>query len=362
MAPSTELTGPHRGLDFFTWGVRTVHGWAYLESLLASAVGAMLVIRTFLGLTGFPRVGGNGLHIAHMLWGGLFMLAAIVVMLTLLGQRVKRGSAVLAGIGFGTFIDELGKFITSDNNYFFRPTIALIYVIFVVLFLIFRQIESNRELSSRALLANAAEVLVSGLSGGATKADVRHGLELIKRAGPSGVDVDALRRALLSLECVDATPSLPARLEALGRRLFFRLLNAPWFRGLIIPLFVAHATVFVVVAFILAFQVGPIEALQSGDRSVAASGDLLASLISSGFIAVGLVRLAPNRLDACRWLRRGVLASILLVQPFLFYGSQFAALGGLAVDLVLLLGLGELIRHLLHEMSTGHKGSVPRLS
>ena len=44
----------------------------------------------------------------------------------------------MGGLGFGLFIDKLAKFITSDNNYFFRPAIALIYAIFVLLLLWWR--------------------------------------------------------------------------------------------------------------------------------------------------------------------------------------------------------------------------------
>lgn len=340
-------------LAFFSWGARSIYGWIYLESFLASAVAAVLVIRTFLGLTGFPQLGGHGLHIAHMLWGGLFMLASIVVLLTLLGQRVRRGAAILGGIGFGTFIDELGKFITSDNNYFFQPAIALIYVIFVVLFLVFRQIESRREIGSRALLANAAEVLVSGLSGGATKEDVQHGLDLLDRSDGLGVDREAIRRALLSLECAATAPTLIERVEAFGRRVFVRLISAPWFSRAILPLFVAHATVFVVLAFVLSYQAGPAELLRSGHDAVSAMGDLVASVLSSGLIGVGVALRSTRRIVAYRWLKWGVLASILLVEPFLFYEDQLAALAGLVVDLLLLAGLNELIRETRRASRTG---------
>lgn len=45
---------------------------------------------------------------------------------------MQRLCALIGGIGFGLFIDELGKFITRDNNYFFQPTIGLIYAVFAI--------------------------------------------------------------------------------------------------------------------------------------------------------------------------------------------------------------------------------------
>src|SRR6478672_8743534 len=113
--------------------VRNVDAGSFLESFLLAAVSAVLGIRVYLELTGYPQIGGNGLHIAHMLWGGVLMVVAIVLLLAYLGKGMQHLAAIVAGIGFGTFIDELGKFITSDNNYFFEPTIALIYATFALL-------------------------------------------------------------------------------------------------------------------------------------------------------------------------------------------------------------------------------------
>lgn len=46
-------------------------------------------------------------------------------------------ACILAGLGWGQYIDELGKYMSRDNNYLFRPAIILIYISFVLLFLIY---------------------------------------------------------------------------------------------------------------------------------------------------------------------------------------------------------------------------------
>ena len=127
-----------------TWFVFNLEAGKYLETLFISAVATILGIRFYLHLANYPQLGGGGLHIAHMLWGGGLMLVAVVLLLAFLDKRAYLVAALAGGIGFGTFIDELGKFITSDNNYFFEPTVAILYVIFVVFFLAVRFLEKSR--------------------------------------------------------------------------------------------------------------------------------------------------------------------------------------------------------------------------
>ena len=135
--------------------VRNTNAPELIEMFLVASAASVLGIRGFLAAAGYPQIGGGGLHIAHMLWGGLFMLLALLLLFSSLGQISLRLSAILGGIGFGTFIDELGKFITSDHNYFFSPTVGLIYIIFIAIFLVMRVLVRRRAVSHNAALANA---------------------------------------------------------------------------------------------------------------------------------------------------------------------------------------------------------------
>jgi hypothetical protein len=95
---------------------RNFEAGIYLQDLLVAAVVAILLTRLVLGVSGFPRLGGGGLHVAYMLWGGLLMLVGLVLLLAVIGKPAKRLAALIGGAGFGLFIDELGEFITADNN------------------------------------------------------------------------------------------------------------------------------------------------------------------------------------------------------------------------------------------------------
>ena len=191
--------------------LRSNDGLLLLESFLVAAVISVLVIRWFLTLADFPRLGSGGLHIAHMLWGGAFMLVAILLLLAYLDRPVQHAAAFIAGLGFGTFIDEIGKFVTTDNDYFFRPAVSLIYVVFVVVFLVAHALVGQRRLTEREALANALDLLEPRL-GRPIEGDDRSRIEdLLDQAG--GVRDWSMPSPATSTSCQAVLTSSPG-----GRR------------------------------------------------------------------------------------------------------------------------------------------------
>ncbi len=108
-----------------------------LDVFTITTAASVLLTRLFLEITGYPQLGGRHLHIAHMLWGGLFITTSFLYLL--LSVKPKKAIAcITGGIGLGLFIDEIGKFITRTNDYFFRPTAFLIYTILLLIWFVCR--------------------------------------------------------------------------------------------------------------------------------------------------------------------------------------------------------------------------------
>jgi len=126
------------------------------------------------------------------------MLAAIVLLLLFFSSRARLIAALVGGAGFGAFIDEVGKFVTSDNDYFFRPTAALVYALFVVFFPATREVRRFRALSPEESLVNAVE-LAKKLAMRTLTADERdRALELLDQAHQTHPLVAPLRASFQS--------------------------------------------------------------------------------------------------------------------------------------------------------------------
>jgi hypothetical protein len=311
--------------------LRNSDGPLFLESFLVAAVVSFLGIRWFLTITGFPKVGGGQLHIAHMLWGGALMLVALVLLLAYLDRPVQRFAAIVAGLGFGTFVDEIGKFVTADNDYFFRPAVAIIYVIFVVVFLAARAIAGRRPLSEREALANALDLVGDTLGEPLEPEDRDRIDDLLDRAGTSSALTTAIRAYL------DDLPSRPDQeawwetIPRWGARRYRRLADDPRFERIVTVAFIAYAVAAVAGSLLVVLTA---ERLDSSEPlTVAAFGQVISTLVGAVLVIRGVLALPSSRAEAFRWFIRGVLVWLLISQIFIFYESQLAGLVGLAFDL-----------------------------
>jgi len=143
------------------WGpIRDAEGAGHVELFLVATVVTITVTRLYLQATGFPQIGGaGGLHVAHVLFGGVFMLGAMVMFMLFLGRSSRWLASLFAGIGFGLFIDEVGKFLTQDNNYFFKPAAAVMYLFIVLVYVISAFLVRRRALSDRELVVNSLKMM-----------------------------------------------------------------------------------------------------------------------------------------------------------------------------------------------------------
>ena len=176
--------------------------------------------RGFLAATGYPQVGGSKLHIAHVLWGGLLLLAGLLSTLAFLSPAAKPVAAVVGGVGFGLFIDEVSKFVTKDVNYFYRPAIAIIYVCFCVLFAVIRWL-SRRRFTLREATLIGLESLQGAAVGALSEERRSHVLQLIRTSGDDSPITQSVRDLLAHIPTPPhlRTPVSPTAIQTARRRL-----------------------------------------------------------------------------------------------------------------------------------------------
>ncbi len=265
-----------------------------LEILLVMSVVTILINRAFLAMTHYPKIAFGSLHISHLLWGGLLMLVALVMLFRFWNPSIRRLAAFISGVGFGLFIDELGKFITEDNNYFFQPTIAILYIIFIALFLVFRHLINKFPLTEREISVNRS---LRGILGSSTIPESRflRSYYFVRRKAYT------IFNRFLSIPKVIPTVMLLF--------VFTSLIQFATIFGWISPNWVPFDNV---------------------------SGlSIIGAFISSIFVLIGLMRFRSSRTTAAQWFKRAILINIFVTQIFLFYQSQLTALWGLAVTLLI---------------------------
>jgi hypothetical protein len=305
---------------YFSFLAVNLEAGDYLENFLVSAVFSIVIIRVFLVATGYPQLGGSGLHIAHMLWGGF-----------------------LIGLGFGVFIDELGKFITHDNNYFFQPAFAFIYIIFVLMFLAVRAIEKSMKVLQKDYTINALEVIKEVVLHDLDEDEKKRALAYLQKSNKSDIVVKTLMNLLRSEKTVDSIDIyFPTKVKRFLHRKYLDFVRKKRFAGWISQFFVVYA-IFELLSnvYYYSFFYG-IKAQFT--MTFWDWGLLLSPFVSGTFVLVGfLERRRKGNLFAYSKYKQAVLFTILIRQFFLFYKLQLAALFGLTFNITVMVALQFLI-------------------
>lgn len=328
--------------------VRRPKGDTYLLLTLLSFALSVSLTRLFLALTGYPQIGGGDLHISHVLWGGLLLFIAAMLPLLLANRWVYRVTAILAGIGIGLFIDEVGKFVTSSYDYFFTPAAPIIYAFFLICVLVYLQVSKPRPRYPRSELYAALELLEEVLDHDLDEfehQEIKDHLSFVIQQG-SDPELASLAHDLLNfferdqLSLASSHPGwlqhLLERLRTFESRRLDQVRLKKMLAGGILALGLGSVIV-PTITTILFFVEGSPESLSETYWYLA----FQLILLGAGILLLYGVILLRNGFEE-KGLRIGyitLLAFLTIINLFLFYYYQFAIILAAIYQFVLLLGV-----------------------
>lgn len=328
--------------------IRRQRAEEYLLITMLSFAASVSITRLFLYLTGYPQLGGGVLHIAHVLWGGLALFVASLLPLLFANRWAFNLSALFSGVGVGLFIDEVGKFITSTNDYFFPWAAPIIYVFFLLTVALYLRVSRPKSSDFRSELYYALddlqEVLDHDLSDREKTDIVRH-LENVRRLSKNQSLVTLavnLEQFIHSSE-LEIVPEEPNRwqkfiiwLEDFEKRHLNRNLYRTILAGALLGLsaWSLYYPLVVFNAVIYKRDVGPLlmrlvkEELVNSALSVNSYSVMLALEMASGLLLVigaALIGIGRDK-RGFSFLYFGLLFSLTVVNVLVFYFDQFSTI------------------------------------
>lgn len=332
----------------------------YLFLTLLSFAASVTFTRLFLSVTNYPQIASGDLHIAHVLWGGLLMYVAALLPLLFANRSVYPLGALLAGAGVGLFIDEVGKFITAKNDYFYPVAASIIYVIFLLTLFLFINIRNQGARKQRNELAEALETLWESLHHPLSEGDQKILLKRLENtinhsSQPRQVELGKALMAYLSPASVSigeteqGTPversTKSGWLSALFSNRNLRLLLIP---GLLLfgLITLKNPVTVLLVDWLPPAFITWLESLHFGRQVEAAAAPLWSNIRLALELGVGLLLLASTGLLTARKDRLGsllaysaLLLSLTTINILLFYFEQFSTISSTAFQFLLLGGI-----------------------
>jgi hypothetical protein len=316
------------------------HAESYLLLSIAAFGVTVIAVRVFLQLTGFPQIGNSVLHIAHALWGGLLLFIAVLLPLLLANRWAIQASALLSGVGIGLFIDEVGKFITQANDYFFPAALPLIYGFFLLTVFVYLLFRRRRQEDPRSALYRTLEGLQDVLDRDLDTleaARIKAHLTIAKQADRE--DIVSLANAIsvyLEKETGRLAPARPGywkrisgHMDTLSSRLGRR-----WHHAIISAILILWALVALGSAAVLLLELPTLDSdiVQWRDGLIA-----IQALVGALMIVAAVAWFSGRESAGVRFAIIAFLLSLVALQMLYFYLSQFQALTVTLLQLLFLL-------------------------
>ena len=294
--------------------------------------------RAYLDLANYPQIGGGVYHIAHALWGGLALTIASLLVLMLTNRWILPTVAVMGGVGAGLFIDEVGKFITRDNDYFFPLAAPIVYVFLVGLIVLVILLRRSRHQSARAYLHGAFEIAARSADTPLTSTDVRQlndQLQQARAAQPNKTE----RQTIAALERLTESLGAHAIPEAdrpflqrvalrIGERRLRRIVRLLLTIQALIGLSIVAITLFMATAGLEAYSLYDVKAtLANQDIEIVDVISMITWIVSAVLAAIAVWSLRPRHVQEQRATRYTIISMLLLLTIANLlgsYSSQFS--------------------------------------
>jgi len=310
--------------------------------LMISAIFSLLSVRLYLQLANFPKIGTGSWHVAHAVFGGFFMIFSSLLSISFYGKTIRKTSSILFGLGMGLFVDEIGKLLSSDNDYLFQPAVSLIYIFFVLIFLFYWYLSRNRPVNSKTHLyrsINKFEEIIEEDLQISEKTDIIENLNQAIRSDDSTFTFLAKQLKLIIQKTDVLTDTKNRSIENFWKKI----------RSFAYKLFKKKLSLILIIIISLIYSLSSIIdfILLFSDQAINTNSlfwfktlsDLFVSLL---FILAIFVRLAKKASKSLAIFQYGLLVNIFLSQIFKFYFQQFQALIGLSFSIIIYFGLKRL--------------------
>ncbi len=331
--------------SFWRYPVPRRHGYRYVLVVLVAFASTVIVTRWLLDLAGYPKLAAGDLHVAHALWGGLLLYAAALLPLAMAGRTAYLISALLSGVGMGLFIDEVGKFITERNDYFYPVAAPLIYASFMISVFAWLQIRRRRPGDAKGHLLSALEGLEEAVVGDLQRTERRELLEELERAR-SGGETEAQRLLASAMHrylASEASTAARRRTAWDAVRLGWLRRRRRWIGGRGVRAVVGSA-LFLAGVNAIAVLVLTLIAMAHGFRPEETAPLVwrLAHLVAEGvagsmLLAGAVLSLSGRRESGFRFAFRGLIVALTLADVLAFYIQQFESISTALFHVALLL-------------------------